>query len=263
VSVPIVDSHCHLDYAETPEARQALLARGRAAGIAWFVTVGVGRGTDGARDAIALAEAERDVRATAGVHPHDAAGCTDETLATMARMIAHERVLAVGEVGLDYHYDSSPRDVQREVFRRFIALAKAAQKPLVIHTRDAAADTLAILREEGARDVGGVIHCFSEDEAFARAALDLDFDISLSGIVTFKKAEAVRAAARVIPLDRLMIETDSPYLAPTPMRGKTNEPSFLAHTVRQLAELRGDDEDAVRAATTETATRRFGLRAGL
>ncbi|MBP6832629.1 MAG: TatD family hydrolase, partial [Deltaproteobacteria bacterium] len=222
MSVPIVDSHCHLDYADSEEARQAILARGRAAGIAWFVTVGVGRGTDGARDAIAMAEAERDVRATAGVHPHDAAGCTGETYAEMARMIAHEKVVAVGEVGLDYHYDSSPRDVQREVFRRFIALAKEAKKPLVIHTREAPADTLSILREEGARDVGGVIHCFSEDEAFARAAMDLDFDVSLSGIVTFKKAEAVRAAARVIPLDRLMIETDSPYLAPIPMRGKTN-----------------------------------------
>ncbi len=263
MSVPIVDSHCHLDYAESVEARQAILSRGRAAGIAWFVTVGVGRGTDGARDAIALAESEADVRATAGVHPHDAAGCTEETLAVMARMIAHEKVMAVGEVGLDFHYDSSPRDVQREVFRKFVALAKSARKPLVIHTRNAPADTLAILREEGARDVGGVIHCFSEDEAFARAALDLDFDISLSGIVTFKKAEAVRAAARVIPLDRLMIETDSPYLAPMPLRGKTNEPSFLAHTVRQLAELRGEDEDEVRAGTTATATRRFGLRAGL
>jgi len=260
VSVPIVDSHCHLDYADSEEARQAILARGRAAGIAWFVTVGVGRGTEGARDAIAMAEAERDVRATAGVHPHDAAGCTGETYAEMARMIAHEKVVAVGEVGLDYHYDSSPRDVQREVFRRFIALAKEAKKPLVIHTREAPADTLSILREEGARDVGGVIHCFSEDEAFARAAMDLDFDVSLSGIVTFKKAEAVRAAARVIPLDRLMIETDSPYLAPIPMRGKTNEPSYLAHTVRQLAELRGDDEDTVRARTTETAARRLGLR---
>lgn len=263
MSVPIVDSHCHLDYADSEEARQAMLARGRAAGIAWFVTVGVGRGTDGARDAIAMAEREADVRATAGVHPHDAAGCTAQTLDEMARMIAHERVMAVGEVGLDYHYDSSPRDVQREVFRRFIALAREARKPLVIHTREAPADTLSILREEGAREVGGVIHCFSEDEAFARAAMDLDFDISLSGIVTFKKAEAVRAAARVIPLDRLMIETDSPYLAPTPMRGKTNEPSYLAHTVRQLAELRGDDEDAVRARTTETASRRFGLRSGL
>ena len=260
MSVPIVDSHCRLDYAASEEARQAILARGRAAGIAWFVTVGVGRGTDGARDAIAMAEAERDVRATAGVHPHDAAGCTGETYAEMARMIAHEKVVAVGEVGLDYHYDSSPRDVQREVFRRFIALAKEAKKPLVIHTREAPADTLSILREEGARDVGGVIHCFSEDEAFARAAMDLDFDVSLSGIVTFKKAEAVRAAARVIPLDRLMIETDSPYLAPIPMRGKTNEPSYLAHTVRQLAELRGDDEDTVRARTTETAARRLGLR---
>lgn len=260
MSVPIVDSHCHLDYAASPEERAAVLARGRAAGIAWFVTVGVGRGTDGARDAIAIAESEPDVRATAGVHPHDAAECTEATLAAMEAMIAHDKVLAVGEIGLDYHYDNSPREVQQRVFRRFVALAKAAKKPIVIHTREAAADTLAILREEGARDVGGVIHCFSEDEAFARAAMDLDFDISLSGIVTFRKAEAVRAAAKVIPLDRLMIETDSPYLAPIPMRGKPNEPSYLAHTARQLAELRGMPEDELRARTTETATRRFGLR---
>ncbi len=258
--VPLIDSHCHLDYVETDEGRRAVIARGRTAGVAGFVTIGVGRGADGARDAVALAGSEPDVWATAGVHPHDAGACTDAIVDAMVAYAAHPRVVAVGEIGLDYHYDLSPRERQREVFRRFIALAREARKPIVVHTREAAADTLAILREEGARDVGGVIHCFSEDADFARAALDLDFDISMSGIVTFKKAEAVRAAAKVIPADRLMIETDAPYLAPVPMRGKTNEPSFLVHTAKQLAALRGVDEETVGAGTTETARRRFGLR---
>jgi TatD DNase family protein len=168
-------------------------------------------------------------------------------------------VVAVGEVGLDYHYDHSPREAQREAFRAFIRLAKELGKPLVIHTRSAPGNTLDILDEEGARDVGGVIHCFSEDAAFAKRAMDLDFDISFSGIVTFKRSEDLRMAARTVPLDRLLIETDAPYLAPMPYRGKRNEPSYLARTAEHLAGTLGLGVGELRARTTENAVRRFGL----
>ncbi len=210
-------------------------------------------------DAVALADAHRDVVATVGIHPHDAVHATDAALESMASLARRERVVAVGEVGLDYHYDHSPREAQREAFRRFVALAKAVKKPLVIHTRAAPGDTLAILRDEGARDVGGVIHCFSEDAAFARAAMDLGFDISFSGIVTFKKSDDLRAAAKTVPLDRMLIETDAPYLAPMPFRGKRNEPAYLARTAAHLANTLGLAERDLRRATTANALRRFGL----
>lgn len=259
MTAPLVDSHCHLDFADFGPERDAVLARGRAEGIVWFVTIGSGRGTESAPDAVALAHAHTDVVATVGVHPHDAIQADDAAVAAMEALAHDLRVVAVGEVGLDHHYDHSPRDVQRETFRRFVAVAKRVNKPLVIHTRAAPAETLAVLREEGARDVGGVIHCFSEDAAFAKEALDLGFDISFSGIVTFKKADTLRDAAKTVPLDRMLIETDSPYLAPMPLRGKRNEPSYLARTAAQLAATLRLHEDELRARTTENAIRRFGL----
>lgn len=259
-AAPLVDSHCHLDFADFGPEREAILDRGRAQGIAWFVTIGSGRGTESAPDAVGLAHAHEDVVATVGVHPHDAAVATPEAMALMERLGRDPRVVAVGEVGLDYHYDHSPREVQREVFRRFVRLARALKQPLVIHTRSAPEDTLAILEEEGAREVGGVIHCFSEDAPFAKRAMDMDFDISFSGIVTFKKSEDLRAAARTVPLDRLLIETDAPYLAPMPFRGKRNEPSYIARTAEHLAATMGVSTDALRARTTENAVRRFGLQ---
>ena len=209
---------------------------------------------------IALAHAHPDtIVATVGLHPHDARVATDALLEALERLALDPSVVAVGEVGLDFHYDHSPRDVQREIFRRFVAVARRVKKPLTIHTREAPAETLAILREEGARDVGGIIHCFSEDADFAREALDLGFVASFSGIVTFKSAQAVREAARVQPLDALLVETDAPYLAPVPHRGKRNEPSFVVHTADAIAALRGIDADAVRAATTRNACRLFGI----
>ncbi|MBI5517512.1 MAG: TatD family hydrolase [Deltaproteobacteria bacterium] len=253
---PLVDSHCHLDYAPDPEA---VLARGRAEGIVWFVSIGSGKGTESARSAIALARANPDVRATVGVHPHDAKLATPEALDDLRTLCRERCVVAVGEVGLDYHYNHSEPAVQREVFRRFVGLAREVRLPLVIHTRSAPEDTLAILREEGARDVGGVIHCFSEDLGFARGALDLDFDVSFSGIVTFKKADALRAVARLVPPERLLIETDAPYLAPLPFRGKVNEPAYLTHTARSLAETLGVPVEVLRARTSANAIRRFGL----
>ena len=256
---PLVDSHCHLDFADFGDEREAILERGRAQGILWFVTIGSGRGAASAPDAVGLAHAHADVVATVGVHPHDATAATPEAMDLMARLGRDPRVVAIGEVGLDYHYDHSPREVQRETFRAFIRLARALRQPLVIHTRSAPEDTLAILDEEGARDVGGVIHCFSEDAAFAKRAMDMDFDISFSGIVTFKRSEDLRAAARTVPLDRLLVETDAPYLAPMPFRGKRNEPAYIARTAEHLAATMGVSPDALRARTTENAVRRFGL----
>ena len=169
-------------------------------------------------------------------------------------------MVAVGEIGLDYHYDHSPRDVQRDVFARLVGLAREVGKPIVVHTREAAEDTLTVLEREGARDVGGIIHCFSEDRAFAKRALDLGFDVSLSGIVTFKNASAVQDVAAWAPLDRILVETDSPYLAPVPHRGKKCEPEMIVHTAHRVAELRGMAPQELAEATTANAERRFAKR---
>jgi TatD DNase family protein len=253
----IVDTHCHLDASYFPEGPDAVLARARAAGVGAFVCVGVSS-LEAARQAVSLAERRADVVATLGVHPHDASTLDDALYAELARLARHERVAAVGEAGLDYHYDHSPRDVQREVFARFVALARAVNKPLVVHTRSAPADTLDILESEGARDAGGVIHCFSEDRAFAARAFALGFDVSFSGIVTFKNATAVRDVAAWAPLDKILVETDSPYLAPVPLRGKPCEPAYVVHTARVVAELRQMAPGALAEATTKNAFSRFG-----
>jgi TatD DNase family protein len=212
-----------------------------------------------AESAVALARAEADVVATVGVHPHDAAGADEALLQALGRLAREPEVVAIGEVGLDYHYDHSPRAVQQEVFRRYIALAREIDKPMVIHTRSAPADTLSILREEGARDVGGIIHCFSEDRAFAEGAIELGFDLSFSGIVTFKNARSVQEVAAWAPVERVLVETDSPYLSPQPLRGKRCEPAFIVHTARRVAELRGVSFEDLAASTTRNALRRFGL----
>src|SRR5262249_35773942 len=193
-----------------------------------------------ARAAVALAS-RRPGRAGAavGVPPHDATTLDDAAYDELSRLARDPSVVAVGEIGLDYHYDHSPRDVQRAAFARLVGLARDVKKLIVVHTREAPADTLAILESEGARDVGGVIPCFSEDMPFARRALDLGFALSFSGIVTFKTAHAVHEVARSAPLESVLVETDSPYLAPVPMRGKPCEPSYVIHTAKRVAELRG------------------------
>jgi TatD DNase family protein len=223
-----------------------------------FVVIGVGNDLAPARAAVALAKRLPDrVGASVGIHPHDAVSRDDAALAEHTALAADPAVVAVGEIGLDYHYDHSPRDVQRRTFARLVALAREVKKPIVVHTREAAEDTLALLASEGARDVGGVIHCFSEDRPFAERALDLGFDLSFSGIVTFKNATSVHEVAAWAPLDRVLVETDSPYLAPVPMRGKPCEPAFVAHTARRVAELRGIPLEELAAATTINAERRF------
>lgn len=255
----LIDTHCHLDPEYLPEGPEAALARAHAAGVHGFVVIGVGHSLAAAQQAVALANRRSgDIAAAVGVHPHDASTLDDAAYETLRALAADMNVVAVGETGLDFHYDHSPRDVQKAAFVRQIALARALRKPIVVHTRTAAAETLDILKSEGAADVGGIIHCFSEDRAFAKEALDLGFDLSFSGIVTFKSATAVHDVAAWAPLERILVETDSPYLAPVPFRGKPCEPAYVVHTAARIAALRGVSPEVVADATTRNACRRFG-----
>jgi TatD DNase family protein len=255
----LIDTHCHLDPGYFPEGSEAVIERARAAGVDAFVVIGVGEDLGPARAALELASSRPDVWATVGLHPHDATVLDEAMADELDRLAGTPRVCAIGEIGLDYHYMRSPRDVQRDVFRRMIGLARKHKKPIVVHTREAPEDTISILDEEGAREVGGIIHCFSEDRAFAERAIALGFDLSFSGIVTFKNARAVHEVAAWAPPDRILVETDSPYLAPIPMRGKRCEPAFVVHTARRVAELRGVELEALAAQTSENARRRLGL----
>ncbi len=253
----LVDTHAHLDMKEYDGDRDAVVLRAREAGVSRIVSISTDAAS--AHETVGLAEKFEGVFASVGVHPHDAGKIRPGDLEDLLGLAAHPKVVAWGEIGLDYHYDHSPRDVQREVFRRQVALARKAGLPLIIHTREADADTLTVLGEEGARELGGVFHCFSGDAALARAALDMGFHVSFSGIVTFKKADALRDAARLIPSDRLLVETDAPYLAPVPHRGKRNEPARVALVAACLAEVRGASVEEVARATTENAVRLFRL----
>jgi TatD DNase family protein len=258
----LIDSHCHLDPSHFPNGAEETLGRARSAGVGAFVCVGVGADAEAAGFAVDLAERTPDVWAAVGMHPHEAASLDDALFAELARHAACSRVVAVGEIGLDYHYDYSPRETQRAAFRRMIALAGRLGKPVIIHTREAADDTVAILEEERARDVGGIFHCFTEGLAFARRALDLGFYLSFSGILTFKNADAIREAAAYAPSDRILVETDSPYLAPIPLRGKRCEPAHVVHTARKLAEIRHVSFEQIAQQTTENAQRRLSVACG-
>jgi TatD DNase family protein len=253
----MIDSHCHLDSDYFGQDREVILGRARAAGVGLFITIGVGRGLGAPREAAALAASEADVYATVGVHPHDAGSMTEEIWTELERLAGQPRVVGVGETGLDYYYDHSPHAAQLEAYRRFVALARGAGLPVVSHVRDAHAEAAALLRAEGAGP--GVIHCFSGGVAEARAYLDLGQCLSFSGIVTFKNAATVREAAAFAPLDRILVETDAPYLAPVPQRGRRNEPAFLAHTLATLAELRGMPVAELDAATSANTRRLFRL----
>src|SRR3954471_19109418 len=249
----LVDSHAHLD---EPRDRDAAIARAREAGLVHVVVVGQwreGLGIEGAREALQLARGDRSFfSATAGVHPHDAAQASEADFAGLERLCAEPEAVAVGECGLDYHYDRSPRDVQRAVFVRQIRLAKALRKPLVVHTREADIDTAAILERELGPD-GGVVHCFTSDWTAAQRYLALGMYLSFSGVLTFRNAEAVRDAARRAPLDRLLVETDCPFLSPVPHRGKRNEPAWVALTAAELARVRGLPLADIERATTANA----------
>lgn len=255
----LIDTHCHLDDERYPGGVEGVIGRAKALRVSGFVAIGVGDTTEHARGAVALAERRPDVWAAVAFHPHDAVKATAEARAELAELAARPRVVAVGEIGLDYHYDHSPREAQKEVFRHFIGLARELGKPVVIHTRSAPGDTLEILRQERASEVGGIIHCFSEDRAFAEQALDLGFDLSFSGIVTFKKSRAIQEVAAWAPADRILVETDAPYLAPEPLRGKVCEPGYVFHTAQYIARLRGVTFDELAEQTTKNACRRLSI----
>jgi TatD DNase family protein len=255
----MIDSHCHLDFAEDAPHRDSMLARARAAGVTAFVCIGSGEDTVSARNAVAIAAAEGDVFAAVGVHPHDVAAMSEADWTELDGLARAPRVVGIGETGLDYHYDRSPRDVQQRAYERFVALARAVGRPVISHVRDAHDDAARILRDAGAAEVGGVIHCFTGGVPEARKYLDLGHHLSFSGILTFKNAQPIREAAAFAPLDRILIETDAPFLAPIPHRGKRNEPAYIAETLRVLAEVRGEDVGAVEVATAANTRRLFRL----
>ena len=257
--VALIDSHCHLDQDAFDTDRDAVIARARAAGVERLVTIGAGGPLASNRAAVALAEAHPDIFAAVAVHPHDAKKISEATYEELRRLWAHPKVVAVGETGLDYYYGHSPGETQRARLRQFIREASRASLPLVIHCRDAFADLLAILREEGAAAVGGVIHCFSGTIAEAEACLALGFSLSFSGIVTFKNADALRAVVRATPLDHLLIETDAPFLAPVPFRGKRNEPALVRHVAEEVARVTGRELAEIASITMRNAERLFRL----
>jgi TatD DNase family protein len=300
--VRLVDSHVHLDDPKFDADREAVIERALAAGVERMMAIGTGTGPPDLETAIRQAERYPFIFATVGVHPHDASKATPETFARLRQLAAHPKVLAIGEIGLDYHYDFSPRDVQQSVFRKQLEIAAEAGKPVVIHSREAWADTMALLAlvlhhpqtsagplvslaedtksrtrgsgaDEGVRptcgSVGqalppaspGILHCFTGDAPQAREALDLGFHLAFGGVLTFPNAQTVREAARITPEDRLLLETDCPYLAPAPHRGQRNEPAFVVEVARRLAEVRGCTLDEIAAQTTRNFER-LRLRVG-
>jgi TatD DNase family protein len=244
----LADSHCHLNYKGLAEDQQAVLERARARGVTAMLNIATRESEWD--DVLATAERERDVWATVGIHPHEADQHPHVDTAKLVARAAHPRIVGIGESGLDYFYDHSDRDRQQASFRAHIAAAREAGVPIVVHTRDAEDDTAAILREEmGKGAFGCVIHCFTGTGAFADIALDLGCYVSISGIVTFKSARDLQETAARLPIERLLIETDAPFLAPVPHRGKTGEPSFVADTARFLANLRGEKVEHLQEAT--------------
>jgi len=254
-----IDSHCHIDFPDFSEGAAPLLERMKEAAVSHALCVSVS--LERLPDVLTLAQAHDNVYASVGVHPdHDDAAEPD--VAMLVDLAARPKVVAIGETGLDYYRQAREAvEWQRERFRVHIRAARASGKPLIIHTRNAAQDTLAIMAEEGAGEIGGVMHCFTESQEVARAALDMGFHISFSGIVTFKSAADLREVARLVPLDRMLIETDSPYLAPVPHRGRRNEPAYVRHVGEFIAELRGLPPETVGEATSRNFFRLFKIAA--
>jgi TatD DNase family protein len=254
--VSLIDSHCHLDSKEFDADRDEVIQRALDAGVEHMIAIGTGNGPPDLEAGIRMAEKYPTLFATVGIHPHDAAKVGPPDFKNLAALLAHPKVVAVGEIGLDYHYDFSPPETQKAVFIEQMAIAAAAHKPIVIHTREAWDDTLDLIeRHWTPHGIGGIMHCFSGGPAEAQRAIDLGFHLSFGGIVTFPKALNVQQAARNAPRDRILVETDSPYLAPVPKRGKRNEPALIVHTVQKLADLRGESiEETTRLTTTNLQT---------
>ncbi len=249
----LVDSHCHLDFPDFAAERDAVVARARSAGVGTMLTISTR--LDQFLEVRAIAATYPDIWCSVGTHPHEAADHETTTSDELIRLASHPRVVGIGETGLDYHYDHSPRDIQERVFRAHIAASKTTGLPLIIHAREADDDIARILRDEAPPP--GVLHCFSSGRGLAEAALDLGFLISISGIVTFRNADDLRAIVRDVPLDRLLVETDAPYLAPVPYRGKRNEPAFVAATAAAVAALKGVEPGELAEATTANFFRLF------
>jgi len=254
--VSLIDSHCHLDSPEFDADRDEVVARALEAGVEHMVAIGTGSGPPDLEAGIRLAARYPQFYATVGIHPHDAAKASKPDIDRLAELLVHPKVVALGEIGLDYHYDFSPRETQTSVFIQQMEIAAAAKKPIVIHTREAWDDTAALLEHYWKPyGIGGIMHCFSGGPAEARRALDLGFYLSFGGILTFPKALDVQGAAKEAPADRILVETDAPYLAPVPKRGKRNEPALIFHTAQKLAELRSQSLEDVSHVTTENFRR--------
>jgi TatD DNase family protein len=258
----IVDSHCHLDGKVYTSDRDEVIQRAIDAGVTRMVAIGTGDGPPDLEAGIRLADRYNVLYATVGVHPHEASKYDDETSVHLSRLLKHPKVVALGEIGLDYHYNFSPPDVQKRVFREQLAVAAEARVPIVIHTREAWEDTLEILEQHWKpTGLGGIMHCFTGTPAEVERTVALGFHLAFGGVVTYPKAVAVHESAKVTPLDRMLLETDAPYLAPVPRRGKRNEPSYIVETARRIAELRAVPLDEIARATTRNFERLFGIAA--
>ncbi|MCT2534326.1 TatD family hydrolase [Aquibacillus koreensis] len=253
----LFDTHVHLNVSQFDEDRDEVIARAEEAGVKFMVVVGFDHET--IPKAIKLAEENENFYAAVGWHPVDAIDMTEKELAWIEELAAHPKVVAIGEMGLDYHWDKSPKDVQKEVFRKQIELAKKVKLPIIIHNREATEDIIQILKEEKAEEVGGIMHCYNDSDAYVQDCLDMNFYISLGGPVTFKNAKLPKDVAKVVPLDRLLIETDCPFLAPHPNRGKRNEPAYVSLVAEKIAELKEISYEEVCNATTENAMRLFNI----
>lgn len=253
----LFDTHAHLNADQYNEDLNEVMERAHEAGVSNIVVVGFDRIT--ITRAMELAEAHDFIYACVGWHPVDAIDMTDEDLEWIEELASHPKVVALGEMGLDYHWDKSPHDIQKEVFRRQIRLAKKVKLPIVIHNRDATSDIVDILKEEGAAEVGGIMHCYSGSVEVAKQCLEMNFYISLGGPVTFKNAKKPKEVALEIPLDKLLIETDCPYLTPHPYRGQRNEPSYVKLVAEQIAEIKGMTLKEIAQATSDNAKRIFGI----
>ncbi|THE11452.1 TatD family deoxyribonuclease [Bacillus timonensis] len=254
----LIDTHAHLNAIQYQEDLEEVIERALSEGIERIVVVGFDRET--ITRAIQLAEQYEFIYATVGWHPVDAIDMKDEDLKWIEELCAHPKVVALGEMGLDYHWDKSPKDIQKEVFRKQIALAKKVKLPIIIHNREATSDIIEILQEENASEVGGIMHCFTGSVEVAKQCIDMNFYISFGGPVTFKNAKKPKEVAAEIPLDRLLIETDCPYLTPHPFRGKRNEPSYVKYVAEQIAELKGVSFEEIAQKTSDNAMRFFGIK---
>ncbi|BDC49455.1 TatD family hydrolase [Bryobacterales bacterium F-183] len=256
-----IDSHCHLDGKAFQDDRAAAIERAKLAGVGHLIAIGTGDGPPDLEAAIRLAtEYPETFSATVGVHPHDAAKATADTMPRLAELLEHPKCVALGEIGLDFHYDFSPRDVQERVFIEQMEIAAAARKPIVIHTREAWQDTTRLLREHWRKTgLGCLLHCFTGNVPQAREALNLGCHLAFGGVLTYPKAQDVRDAAAFAPADRILLETDAPYLSPVPHRGKRNEPAYVALTADRLAEVRGITLDQAEAETSANTVQFFGL----